>query len=249
MDNSRLYRRVFSKLLWSPWTVTPAALGGGALTFGAATGNWWWMFLGFSGFLTACGTLATNWILRGDSIARQAVEELQNETLKQREAKLNDLDRRLRKDKDPTDERIFQQLREYYQAFKDAVQGASLTDRRISFEVTSKVEDLFRACVNSLERSLELKQAAAQMATQQGRRATQAQREQLLEEVAQSVQHMAAIVDDIHALRLEQNTQNLARLRQELDESIDVARRVEDRMRSLEAELGGRISTVSEPEG
>ncbi len=77
------------------------------------------------------------------------------------------------------------------------------------------------------------------MTTKDGRNSTLDARERLLEEVAQSIRQMAQTIDGVLAMGLqEQSAADLARIRQELDESLNVARRVEERMHSIEQELG-----------
>jgi len=86
---------------------------------------------------------------------------------------------------------------------------------------------------------LELRDAAHGMRTADGQRSLFESRERLLEEINQSIRQLAGTLDNVKALALAQTpAHDLARLRQELTASLDVARKVEERMQSLEAELG-----------
>jgi hypothetical protein len=50
---------------------------------------------------------------------------------------------------------------------------------------------------------------------------------------------LAKTIDGVRLLAVQkEHDQDLSRIRRELDESLDVARRVEERMQSLEVELG-----------
>jgi hypothetical protein len=78
------------------------------------------------------------------------------------------------------------------------------------------------------------------MRTKEARDAALGQRERLVEEIRQSVVQLARTIDGVRSLTVQkEHEHDLSRIRQELDESLDVARRVEERMQSLEVELGG----------
>ena len=55
----------------------------------------------------------------------------------------------------------------------------------------------------------------------------------MVSEVAMSVDHLGKNVENFHLVKTRNNRSELARLRAELDESIDVAKRVEERTESL----------------
>jgi methyl-accepting chemotaxis protein len=82
-------------------------------------------------------------------------------------------------------------------------------------------------------------ETAARMKTAEGRKTTLASRERMIDEIRASVEQLAHTIDGVQALAAEKRPdQDLAQIRRELDESLEVARRVEERMQSLEAELG-----------
>ncbi len=131
-------------------------------------------------------------------------------------------------------------LRALYETFKHNPQWADTVDQRSAVDIAGKVEHLFDACTRSLDRSLELWDAAQRMSTRDGRTRMLEKREKLLQEVAASVEQFATTIDSVQALTLEQQSSaaELVGLREELDQSLNVARRVEERMRNLESELG-----------
>lgn len=249
MEKSTLRKRVFSKLLWSPWTWVPAVLGVGAMLAGAALGSGTTAFYGFLTMLGSVGSLATRWLLWGDAIIEEELSEWEQETIRrqqekllQKERSLDDLDRRLQQDRDPTTEHSLRQLRRLYGAFRKQSGWTESMDRRSVYDISNKVENLVQACIISLQRSLQLWQTAQGMQTETTRKSLLAKREELLVEVSNSIGQLALTVDQVQALGIDkQSGEDLARLRQELDQSLDVARRVEQRMRSLESELGGEL--------
>lgn len=244
MNPGELKKRVLLKLLTHPLTFGPALAGLSTLVIawgGEMTGGWL-AFVGISGLLASAGSLVTHWLLRSDDLTRSAFESLQADAAAEREKNLDDLDDRLRQDKDPRDEKLLRQLRAIYQRFRDNTGWTTRIGQQSAVEITNKVEKLFSGCIITLQRSLDLAQAAGKMTTKDGRRTTLDARERLLEEVDRSLQQMAQTIDGVLAMGLEeQSTADLARIRQELDESLNVARRVEERMQTMEKELGDQV--------
>lgn len=200
-------------------------------------------FLGLGGLLAGLGAMATRWILRGDEIHKDAFKALQEEAFQKQAEVLDDLDRRLQRDDDPRTETTLRELREIYQEFKKDASWAEGLKTRVSFEIVSKVERLFEECVKSLRRSLELWEAAEKMRTETHRKEMLESRGSLLGEISRSLEQMRKTVDSVRALRVEKgDTARHAQIREELDASLEVARRVEERMRTLEHDLGDPLA-------
>jgi hypothetical protein len=246
MDRSRLRKKVLLDLVSWPWALFPG-VGGLTLMLLAGAANQaapYVAFAGLASLLAGIGSLATRWIYRAEDVTKKAFEELQAEALKKEERDLDALDRRLRQeDDDPRTERHLAQLRRLYTGFRNDSTWATRMKQGAAVEIAQKVESLFRGCVHSLERSLELWQTAHKMATKDARAKVLEVREHLLEEIEQSIQQLARTIDEVQALAVKaKEQQDLAQIRQELNESLAVARRVEERMQALEAELGGPVT-------
>jgi hypothetical protein len=241
MDPSRFRRKVLVDLIAAPWTLVPAALGASALTvaWGLDQGTGFLAFMGVTGLIAAVGAVATQWVLGSDKLMRRAFEALQAEDARKQEESLDRLDRRLQGDDDPRPEQCLRDLRQLYQGFKRDTAWTGRIGERSAVEIANKVEKLFQACIISLERSQELMESAARMKTPAARKTSLESRERLLDEVRASVEQLAHTIDGVQSLAMEKSKeQDLALVRQELDESLEVARRVEERMQTLEAELG-----------
>jgi hypothetical protein len=246
MDRSRLRKKVLLDLVSSPWALFPG-VGGLTMMLLAGAVNQGAPYLAFAGVasvLAGIGSLATRWIYRAEDVTKKAFEELQAEALKQEESDLDALDRRLRQeDDDPRTERHLAQLRRLYSGFRNDSSWATRMKQGAAVEIAQNVESLFRGCVQSLERSLELWHTAQKMATKDARAKVLEVRERLLEEIEQSIQQLARTIDEVQALAVKaKEQQDLAQIRRELNESLAVARRVEERMQALEAELGGPVT-------
>ena len=91
---------------------------------------------------------------------------------------------------------------------------------------------MFSVCVQHLGQSLELWETAKTMRGP-SRESILQQRNELIEEVCKSVVHLGSTVEQFHLVTTQKNRQDLARLREELDESLEIARRVEERKATL----------------
>ncbi len=248
MDSGQLKKRVLLNLLTHPLTFAPALAGLSALlvAWGGEMGTGWLAFLGLSGVLASAGSMATQFLLGSDQLTRKAYAALEADAAAEKERQLDDLCQRLQQDKDARDEKLLKQLREIYQRFRGDTRWVARLSQQSAVEITNKVEKLFSGCIITLERSLDLAQTAGKMTTKDGRRTALDARERLLEEVADSIRQMAQAIDGVLALSLaEQSPADLARIRRELDESLDVARRVEERMQSIEQELSRDAARIS----
>jgi hypothetical protein len=249
MDRKEFRNKVLRKLLYSGAVLIPGLLGLGllcaALLTGQATGVLG--FAGVCGVLTGIGALATRWITKFDRITREAIEDLQRQASREEERMLDALDRKLQEDEDPRTEESLRELREIYASFKQDSGWSRDMRSKTAMEIASKVETLFQGCLESLRGSLELWEAASKMRTRESRKAILERREALVGEIRESIRQLAKTVDGVRALSLHSGeTQDLARVRRELDESLEVARRVEERMRSFDSDLRERASSGTE---
>lgn len=249
-DPSRYRRKVFLDLLAHPTTLVPVVAGMTALmaSWAGVVDSAWWPFWGVAGMLAGAGAVASRWIFGSDTILRRAYDSLGEDAIREQNRMLDDLDRRLRQDNDPRPEESLRQLRSLYDGFRREHDWATDLPERSSLEIAQKVEKLFKACIISLRRSQDLWDTSQKMSTTDGRKAALAQREQLVGEIRESVRQLARTIDGVQALRIQSPEDgNLAQIRQELDESLEVARRVEQRMQTLEAELS-KSTTESDRE-
>ncbi|MGE0608388.1 MAG: hypothetical protein AB7O62_14930 [Pirellulales bacterium] len=240
IERSRYRRKVFADLLGHPATVLPAVAGMTALlaSWAGVIDSPWWPFWGIAGLLAGAGIMASRWIFGSEKILHRAFDSLQEDALKDEKKLLDQLDRRLRQDNDPRPEEALRQLRQLYEGFRGDRGWQDALPERSTLEIGNKVEKLFKACIITLSRSQDLWETSQKMATANGRQSALAQREELVKEIRESVRQLARTIDGVQSLQVQlRQDDNLAQIRQELDESLEVARRVEQRMQNLEAEL------------
>jgi hypothetical protein len=242
VDASLLRKRVWRRIVLAPTVLVPVAAGvgllGGAIALGPIAA-----FAGVASCLLGVGMLGTRALTKVESLTEKTMEQMRREELRRRELLLDGLDAKLQTTGETRDEFLLRDLRVLIRQFEEARElrsraSASGGSLRQVIDVESKSERLFESCVRSLERSYELWITARQLSTPAARTNATERREKLLREVEVSVQHLGTILEGLHSLQgAEEDTQEMARIRGELDRTLESAKRVEDRMRDLDAEL------------
>ena len=103
-------------------------------------------------------------------------------------------------------------------------------------EVRMQVEALFEHCVRLIRQSLALWETASRLNTASAKDPIMAQREGLIEEVQTCVSQLSQTMVSLQNIhQVESNTERLKQMRNNLDESLEVARKVESRMRQWPA--------------
>ena len=115
-------------------------------------------------------------------------------------------------------------------------------------EIQQNVDQLFRSCLNSLERSFVLWQAAREMSTAAARDKCLSERGQLVSDVAASIERLGASLDHLQTAALKADrTHDLAEIREALEIDLTVAQHVDQRMEELDEHLAlnGRLRLES----
>jgi hypothetical protein len=185
------------------------------------------------------GILLTRLLMGSENIARDILEEMEKEAITERERALDSLDQRLSADGDSRTEKSLRDLRALARAFQDDQSWLSTLNTKSTFDILAGVEQLFSRCVLSLEKSLKLWYTAREMTTDKARQPILDQRERIITDVAESIHQLGRILAGIQRIGVHEGEENseLARIRQELDQSLQVAEIVEQRMQSIDREL------------
>lgn len=224
-------KKVYLDVFASPGTLLPIA---GGLTAWIASwaigGNAAMNFAGVAGVLTGVGVLATRLILQLDKITQKAYEHTLEKQRHEQEAALEHLRERLVRDRDPRTQNCLEELRLLYARLKEKVDKGHVN--AAAFGVIEGVDRIFHTCIAQLEHSVELWETAKQMRGSARDELLQ-QREQLVLEICETVDHLGKSVEKFHAVTTNKNRSELARLRSELDQSMQVARDVARRTEQL----------------
>lgn len=239
VDPAKYRRKVLLDLAAHPATLMPAVMGLTSLLAAWSFSDFSTLgFVGVVGLLVGAGATATRWLLGRDAIYRKAYDELQAEAEAKRTAELDALDKRLRADNDPRPEALLADLRTMYQGFRENGDWSRKLADRSAVEIASTVEKLFQGCIVFLERTAELWETARKLRTDDARRHLMETRESIIAEIGRSIQQLAKTIDGVMTLTVTGDEADaLARLRSDLDANLEVARKVEQRMQTLESDL------------
>jgi len=244
-------RKVLLDLFAAPSTLLPVVGGVGVLVLSWAIGGGPVLkMLGLAGILGGLGRAASRLIFGLEGITNNAYQYIHTQQRHGQEKALDRLDNRLRRDRDPRTQECLRQLRDLYGKFVGNVENGNVESGKINrstHEILEVVEELFRNSVSQLEASYQLWQDSRTL----GKAAKEkmlAQRDQVVEEVLDTIGHLDTTVQRFFAFTRKKNEDNLGRLQEELDEAIRVARRTEERMASWDNDLTADKQSYSKTE-
>lgn len=238
---SRIYRRIWLELLWRPAVLLPGTAGGLALLVGMIVpGGRRLLLPALIGLLFAGSMALVRWLVQHEEILDRASRAAEREAARDRERELDRLALRLKADKFSRGPRLLERLRSLREGLRESAEWRGRVDRDTARDLDEKVERLFQGCIAGLERSLELNARARKLANADAGSPLLQAREKVLAEVEASVEGLRRIAEEVQAIalrRIEEEGEELSRARAELEQSLDLARRVEERVSSLDVEL------------
>ena len=238
-ENKNLAKRVMADIAGSPLVLLPFMAGSAAfaslfalgLKGSAALGA---TLVGLVGILASAGTFLTKFILGRDERMKQIVEASKDKAKSDKRKALDHFHHRLTMDGDERTETAMQDLRSLRQAFRELDKIAPDLNRAMIEDIQQSSEELFQQCVSSLEKTLKLWKTADSLASEIARKPILEQREKLVGEVVQTVEHMSRTLAAVQGITERSDGDvRLKRLRGELDQSLEVAKKVEQRVDSL----------------
>jgi len=241
IDEKQFKKKYLLKLLASPLCLFPFLVGATDLILLWAFSIWSGaaLFAGIAGILGAVGVFLTRLVTNNRTLTKEVLVSIQQDALRERDKNLDALDRRLSADGDPRTESCLRDLRTLAQAFEKGRSWTGALNDRSTIDILSGVDQLFKRSVRSLEKTLELRSTAAQMINKAARKPILQERERIIIEVAKSIQQLGKVLASIKTLELGDGSREseLANIRSELDQSMEVAKKVKERMNSLEREI------------
>lgn len=236
-DERKVRNKVLLRLLGHPVVLVPAVLGFSA-------GTWFWAFAGrpafgvfaaLAGFLTAGGAYLTRVIFDQGRTAGRVLTELELRQREVWESRLDALDRRLvQADQDPRPESALRDLRALLRAFEQVAQQCGDDHLAAVLEVRSRVQQLFEQSVHALEQTMRLYATARQLHLPAARDPILAERERILADIQAGISKLGATLVALQRLGAGfQARGELTRLRDALDDSLQLAHRVEQRLHDL----------------
>ena len=235
-DASRVRGRVLRHLLAHPSTIVPLLGGVTAAAWGWVTGDATsaLTLLGLGGVALSSGVLATRWLFNVDELTEQTCRELADERAEQREEELDDLYRALKKDGDPRTEALLGRLRKSVRQITKSGLSPSI-DPASRVDIAYRVAELSEQCVEALKAALDFRRRHRHLRGE-ARELNEERRDHEIAEVQACVETLERLsVDGGAAESTTPSSNRLQAMRDELHQSLEVARRVGERMKSLES--------------
>lgn len=228
LDRKKLRQRVLLDLASSPWTLGPLGVGLSILLvlFALSITSKLGIFLGALGIVVGVGSFFSR-LITGDAAANQrSIKALTTEANQKKDQELDTLDQALVKDRDSRTQTMLRDLRSLVGTFKE---GGSWTEQPNLFDITAGVDALFGEGVRMLRKSLELYKTAQRVRADSARKRILEQRERIVDDVQKSLDELGRILTEIQVMDISDDS-GQERIRQELSDSLDVAKAVQSRM-------------------
>ena len=223
--------KVMGEIFFAPSVVWPTAAGGIALGAGVALGAPVLIGLGAVGMIGGLGWMAARAIFMPEKISASKLQQMQEEERQAEEKQLDELLKKLRMDRDHRPQSYLNLLRVIRRDFE--TQAAKPGYELRSMELVARIRQLVGTCVQRLDRSHQLFELSERLGGQE-REAILKERELILEEIKASVDQLQGVVRNFSSLSEKQEQAELSEVQNELEASLRVAKRTEERLRELQ---------------
>lgn len=228
-------RKVISELFFAPSVVLPivGGLSAGLLSW-ATGGNLYLTGAAMAGVFGGFGWMLTRMIYKVEDITEQAMQAQLDKELREENSQLDTLAAQLRTDRD---HRTQDQLTLLRSLRKDFEEAASQPGNQFkSARIREQVGHVFGAAVDQLRQSFKLWELSENLVGDARQRVLD-NREQVLQEIDATVDRLEATVKQFEELVKKDQQVDLASMREELEATMRVAKRTEERMRELEGRV------------
>lgn len=225
-------RKVISELFFSPSVVLPIVGGVSAgLLSWAMGGNNFMTAAAAVGVLGGVGWMLTRMIFKIEDITEEALQAELDKRLQQEHRELEELAQKLRSDRDHRTQDFLTLLRSMREEFENTTHRAGSTFR--SAQIREQVGLIFKAAVDQLRQSYRLWDLSENLVGS-ARDKVLADREQVLGEVDATVERLQTTIQQFRDLMNSDPKVDLASMRAELEATMRIAKRTEERMREIE---------------
>lgn len=232
MSVDPLKRKVISELFFAPSVVLPIVAGVSAGLLSWAGGGVEALSLAaLTGVLGGIGWMATRIIFKVEAITESALKLQLQQQIDAENAQLDQLMNELSSDGDPRTQNYLTLLRSLRDDFWEFSSRPGVQQRAALLR--DKVGDVFDATVGQLRDTLRQTRLAKSLSGE-ARKQVIKQREDSLAEIAHTIDHLRTTLEQFRDMAQDEPRVNLSSVREELEASIRVAKRTEQRMREME---------------
>ncbi len=222
-------KRVWKRLLASPWVIVPLAVGIIATASLVISGSG--AVVAGTSFALCSGVIAYRLAFGFDKITELAANESTAAQHELEVAQLDKLQDQLRVDRDFRTKDILAAARQLRSEFQELASSPEMKQR--ANEIGKQLDHLFWTAIKQLEYSLKLFHQADRLVDGQRIHVLQ-ERESVILELQSSVDRMRQVTTHFRQWSNSEQGLDLKPLQDELDASMRVAKRTEERMRELE---------------
>ena len=237
-------RKVISELFFAPSVVLPivGGISAGMLSW-AMDGNSSLTLAAGMAILGGVGWMMTRILFKIESITEEAMRFEQEQTLKAENKKLDDFMQLLVDSKDDRTQDYLTLLRSVRNDFQETASQPGVQMR--SSRVREQVNAIFEATMEQLRHSNKL-WALSQSLSGEARRKVLANREVVMNEISETVDRLNTTVIQFKDLIRKDKKVDLASMRSELEATMRVAQRTEERMREIENSTSANDTSIRE---
>ncbi len=237
-------RRVISELFFAPSVVLPIVGGISAGLVSWATGGISSMTIAAAaGVLGGVGWMMTRILFKIESITEDAMRLEQELAHKAEIEQLDQLHQQLINDGDDRTQNYLTLLRSVREDFQQTASQPGVQMR--SARVREQLDLIFHATVDQLRHSYKLWELS-QSLSGEARRKTMVSREGVMKEIEATVDRLHTTVLQFKEMIREDKKVDLASMREELEATMRVARRTEEKMRDIENLTSSNRSSIRE---
>ncbi|XZE19999.1 hypothetical protein SH449x_005333 [Pirellulaceae bacterium SH449] len=222
--------RIWRRLFGSKKFLVPAAVAVGAACIASLSGGVWiWVAIIFG--LLAIGSVAVELASGAEGLEKKALEELAKIQLAKEEARLSELQNRLRTDRDHRTKDSFGLAKQARADFHFAVTKSNSSFAILQFG--KQFDQLFWATIEQLEHSVQLYEQADRLVDARREKILK-EREALVEEISLAAERLRQVAEKIRTKSTKERDADIGSLTRELDESLEIAKRVDQRLKELD---------------
>ena len=237
-------RKVISELFFAPSVMLPivGGISAGMLSW-AMNGNSSLTLAAGLGILGGIGWMMTRILFKIESITEDAMRFVQEQASKSESLQLDQFMQQLATTGDDRTQDYFTLLRSVRNDFQETASQPGVQMR--SARVREQVDSIFDATVEQLRHSHKLWELSRSL-NSDARRTVLASREAVLKEIGETVERLNATVMQFKDLVRKDKKVDLASMRTELEATMRVAQRTEERMREIENSTSANDTSIRE---
>lgn len=230
-DDWSIKKKILLDLVITPMTMIPGMVGVTCLMGGWAIGSSVVSFTGLLGVLVAAGAAGWNFIFNLNEAVERSDRNAQTRKLMEEQSKLDALDKKLVKNKDPRDQSYLRSLRTIHSGFVEDIREGKLS-KFVTSKMIQEVNNMFDNYVGLLEYSYEIWERSRTMDGAVKDRIIQ-QREEILAEVEENVAAFGETVTRLRALSFNDTKTDTTDTQKTLERQLQAAERAQEKMKEL----------------